>query len=372
MATHDVTFRILGTLDPSLIAALQNAQKNIKNLSELGKNVNKKAVAQAQKLAASQEQLNAIHEYRKLQRAINQTSAARGNEMLKLSQLNMQQTQETQKLSDMQKGYKELAKAQRRMSDNARVQREGVDVARANLKSAKASGDVERIKAAQVALRQQQEAAKSAAAALKEVNSALKQGKAELAAQKNSVKSLNDAFNSSSKNVSKLRDQLTSQQAQLREAQNKLSAQGLNGSLAAHEMQLRAQIQQTTQALNAEIAALERRNQIHTNFQNAQQNLSNAYSNFQNAVDTAGTIMNPFVSATKTAMDFEYQMKRVQAVAEMKNIRSGNLKQVTADMKAFEAQAKALGAATEYTAVDIARAQYYFGKQPSLYVTQAA
>ena len=82
--------------------------------------------------------------------------------------------------------------------------------------------------------------------------------------------------------------------------------------------------------------------------------------------------MNPFVSATKTAMDFDYQMKRVQAVTEMKNIRAGNLRQVTSDMAAFEAQAKALGASTEYTATDIARAQYYFGKQPSLYVTQAA
>lgn len=90
--------------------------------------------------------------------------------------------------------------------------------------------------------------------------------------------------------------QLASQQAQLTQARASLPA----GTLAAHEMQLCAQIQQTTNALNAEIAAIERRNQIANNFSNANQNLANAYSNFQSAVDSA-QVVQPLADASYQA-----------------------------------------------------------------------
>ena len=71
--------------------------------------------------------------------------------------------------------------------------------------------------------------------------------------------------------------------------------------------------------------------------------------------------MSPFKAAVENAMDYEFAMSKVKALTQMRNIREGNLQQVTKNMAALDAQAKQLGASTEYTATEIANAMSFYG-----------
>ena len=302
-------------MDPSLLAALQNAQKNIGALGNAAKAINARALAQANKLAAAQAVLKNVQNYKALQNAIRQTRAQMAGERLSLGVLQSARAAENQKLADMRQAYQRLQ-----------------TVYRENKRSMGAE-------AAQV------------------MKSQLQSARAELKIQADAVKGIEKQFAQASQAVAKLNRQLAVQQAKLAALGSKVNV----GNLAAQEAALREQIQATTNALNQEIAALERRNRLQSNFANAQQNLSNAYGNFQNAIDTAGTLMAPFKGAVENAMEFEYAMSKVKALTQMRNIRSGNFEQVRQDMQALETQAKQLGATTEFTQTEIANAMGFYG-----------
>ncbi|MBR4153367.1 MAG: phage tail tape measure protein [Selenomonadaceae bacterium] len=350
--SYNVSFNILGNLDPSLLASIKKAQESMESLGKL----NGKALANAQKLANLQSKADEIANYRALQKAMKDAQAARTTELLTAANTNSAYTKSKQKLDDMKRGMKELAKTQKRLQDNSALQRRGVEIARAGLKNAKKSGDIDSIKAAQDALARQQEAARRARDELKEVNAAIRQGKNELRDQQREVKSLSNNFTQSNARAQQLQQQLQQQHQQLAQLRTTLPT----GNLANQEAQLRTQIQQTTNALNAEIAALERRNQIQANFSQRQQDLSNAYSNFQNSLQTAQTIMNPFVDAANNAMTFEKAMSRLKSLTQMRNLRSGNITQANEEMASLKATIEKLGATTEYTAVEAAEAANYF------------
>ena len=350
--SYQVSFDILGSIDKSLLGALKQAQKNIAALGKL----NGKAIGQAQKLSAAQKKLTDLTQYKDLTRAVQAATKARAQELLTANRQLAAQKAANRQLDDMKKAYRELQKAQTRLKNNAQLQRGGVDLARAGLKSAKKSGDVNAIKAAQDALLKQQESARRAAQAVKDINAALKLGRAELKAQQNSVKELGNNFSNSSARDAQLQQQLAQQHAQL----NQLRATAPN-NLGQAETHLRAEIQATTAALNQEIAAIERRNQVLNNFSQRQQDLANAFSNFQNAVQTAQSIMTPFAAAADNAMNVEFEMSRVKALTQMRNIKSGDNARVEREMAQLAAQVTKLGATTEFTRAEIAQAQGYFG-----------
>ena len=351
--SYKVSFDILGSLDPSLLAAIKGAQNSLKDLSRL----NGRAIAQAQKLSAANKKLADIENYKNLRRSIEAANKARAQEIINASRANAQLQQQKQNLQDMRRAYRELQKTQERLKGNARTQREGVDLARAGLKNAKSTGDVNAIRQAQEALRLQQESAKRAAQAVKEINAAIKQGNAELKAQQASIRTLQSSFANSSDKARQLSQQLATQRAELANLRGRVNVSNLGNE----ETRLRSEIQATTDALNREIAALERRNQIFSNFSQANQDFANAYSNFQNSLDTAKTIMTPFKDAAQNAETFEFAMSKVKALTQMQNIRDGNLKQVADDMAALTAQAERLGATTEFTSTEVANAMGRFG-----------
>ena len=209
--SYKVSFDILGSLDPSLLAAIKGAQNNIAALSRL----NGRAIAQAQKLSAANKKLADIENYKNLRRSIEAANKARAQEIINASRANAQLQQQKQNLQDMRRAYRDLQKTQERLKGNARTQREGVDLARAGLKNAKSTGDVNAIRQAQDALRRQQESAKRAAQAVKEINAALKQGNAELKAQQASIRTLQSSFANSSDKARELSQQLATQRAEL-------------------------------------------------------------------------------------------------------------------------------------------------------------
>ena len=179
---------------------------------------------------------------------------------------------------------------------------------------------------------------------------------AEIKAQAKVVQNLDRAYDSLPARTRQLQAQLDAQRTQLSQLRTKLPT----ANLAAAEQSLRAQIDQTTAALNREIAALERRNQIHSNFTQRQQELSNAYSNFQNSLDTAQTIMNPFKDAADNAMTFEKSISRLKSLTQMRAIRSGDTANVQREMESMTATIERLGMTTEYTANQIAGAANFY------------
>lgn len=350
--TYQVKFDILGSLDPSLLAAIQNAQKSIKSLSGL----NGKALQNAQKLSAAQNKLNSLSNYKETLRAVQNLSQARAGEVLTANRSLAQQKAAQKQLDVMKSGFKELIKVQSRLKQNAQLQKNGVALARAELKNAKASGDVAAIKAAQDALQAQQQSAQKAAQAVKEINAAIKQGRAELKAQQNSVKELGNTFANSTARAQQFQQQLQAQHAQL----NQLRA-AAPSNLGQAETRLRAEIQATTAALNQEIAAIERRNQVFNNFSQRQQDLFNAYNNFQSSLDTARQIMTPFKDAADNAMTFEKNISRLKSLTQMRNLRAGDMATVEREMASMTQVIEHLGATTEFTANEIAGAANYFG-----------
>lgn len=185
----------------------------------------------------------------------------------------------------------------------------------------------------------------------------LKAARAELKAQQRLVDDLGKQSEASSSKAQKLRETLSAQQSKLTQLRSTLP-HGINTSA---EAALRAQIDQTTQALNREIAAIERRNQVLANFSQANQDLVNAWSNFQSSLSTAATILNPFKEAADNAEEFEYAMSRVKSLTQMRNLKEGNFARVESEMASLTEQAKALGAATEFTKTEVAQAQGYLG-----------
>lgn len=350
--SYSVNFDIRGSIDGSLLNSIKKAQKDLEALGKL----NGKALANAQKYSAATKKLADIEHYKDLTRAVQAAAKARANELVTANRQLAAQKKANQQLADMKKSYQELQRVQARLKQNAQVQRNGLDLVRADLKNAKASGDVAAIRAAQQALSQQQQAAARAALEVRNLNAALKQGREELKAQQNHVKEIDNNFAQSSQRAQQLQQQLQTQHAQL----NQLRATAPQ-NLGQAETHLRQEIQATTAALQQEIAAIERRNKVFNDFSQRQQDVANAYSNFQNAVDTAQTIMNPFKDAADNAKTFEYALSQVKALTSMQNIRDGNIKQVEKDMAALTAQAERLGATTEFTATEVAEAMKYYG-----------
>ena len=303
-----INFLINGSENVS--AAVTKAAKQIQRLGNLAN-----AIRQAKTLDNAQNLMRQFDAYKKLQDAIKNAQAARAQELLTASRANAQHSREQKNLQDMRRAYE-------RLNDFWKANRKGMGV-----------DD-------RIFWQDQMRAAKD-----------------QLKAQTKLVENLGRSPAQALERANQLQLKLAQQQAQLSQLRTQLPT----ANITAAESALRSQIQATTQALNAEIQALERRNRVAQNFSNAQQDLNNAYNNFNNAVDTARTILNPFEEAAQNAITFEQMTSRVKALTQMRNIKEGRLDQVERDMELLTAQAEHLGATTEFTRLEVAAAQSYFG-----------
>ena len=304
--SRTITFTIEGS--DRLSSVLANAQKNLRGLTSATLSAN------AKRLQAAQGVLKNVEAYQKLQRAILANNVAQIQNRADQAKLLKQRQEAVAQLSDMKKAYSQL-------QDAFKANRRSMGTAAANT-----------------------------------FKEQLRSAAQEIKAQERTVRNLDRAFDSLPNQAQKLREQLAAQQSQLASLRTRLPT----ANLAAAEAALRAQIQQTTQALNQEIAALERRNQIHSNFTQRQQDLSNAYSNFQSSLDTAQTLMNPFTQAADNAMTFEKGISRLKSLTQMRNIRAGDMATVRREMESLTATIEHLGMTTEYTSNQIAGAANFY------------
>jgi len=199
--------------------------------------------------------------------------------------------------------------------------------------------------------RQMKEEAKNVKAALKESEA--------------NTKAAGRAFEQAKNQAASLRNKLAEQRAELQQIKANMESAGYSAQhLSQSESRLRQEIQQTTRALEqanrvqAQVDA--RRAALETNHK-AQTDAYNAYSNFQNAIGTAQTIVSPFAGAIENAMTFEHAMSRVKALTQSGLIRQGDFDAVNANMQKLEAQARELGATTQFTMTQAADAMGYLG-----------
>lgn len=347
MASRTIQFVISGKENVSqAVAAARNSLNNLRGAT--GKiNALQRSLANAQNLQ------KLIGDYRQLQRAINSAQAAQAQNVLKASRSLAAQSQAVKQLNAMKEAYKNLQRYQR--GERASLDVDKASVAR--LKSAlQLNANSMGVDAARIFREQIRAAEREIKSREKSLNQIMRGAKLDLSAQAAAVKSFGDAFTTANSKAQQLRATLASQQSQLAALRSAMNAQGLSGGLlAGHEMRLRAEIQQTINAINRETEAFNRRNHAAQNFSRAQQDMANAYSNMQNAEQTVETLMSPFTAATKVAMNFEREMSKVKALTQMRNIRAGNTAAVESEMSSLKELAERLGATTEFTSAEAAQ-----------------
>lgn len=372
--SYTVSFNITGAMDGSLLAAIQSAQNALKGLNQTAR-----AASNASKLtglAGVGQSLNAIQQaankFRELKKAAAESQQALANAQKQAGQLARQSKTDAQAVDDLRKKYADLSKAQSLAQREQAADKANAKALRAQLKELKAAyaeakkiGDASKmagltsaINSTGAALQAQQAKIKATAQAYKELADKIKQTKSDLRAAESAAASSGKGFDSARSQAASLKASLQSQLEALQRLRSQLGAAGFNTSnFAASERALQSEIDRVNQSLQRQQQLLQARQ----NFNAAAGNLGLASAGMMGALYTAQQVAQPFRTAVDNAMTFEHAMSRVKALTQSANIRAGRTEQVEREMAALEAQARELGATTQFTMTQAAQAMGYLG-----------
>ena len=283
----------------------------------------------------------------------------------KVKELGTQYQQAQQTISQLKAKQQELKvsfEQSQRTTDQLKTKLAGLKAIKAEMeKSGKSKQDEaykslqNQIKQISQALQQAKAATKSAQNEFKTLSSGVRQAESEL-------QRLGNAFNKAKADAKGLGTSMTSQLSTMRQLQSSLSAAGYSTqNFGASQMRLQTQIAQATTEMQRQAQAQARLQQVRQNQSQAQFDFNNASNNFSGTVAMAQSVMTPFSGAIEKAMDFEHAMSKVKALTQGENIRNGNLEQVRTDMARLTAQAKELGATTQFTMTQSAEAMSFLG-----------
>lgn len=398
MAGRELTLalKIQGKLESSYPESLRRALQEAKSLENkygaLAKklkdqqkltnaNGGNKYLQQQMKLA---EQLGKMHgvkgqseEYAALKRSQAANNKQYAEAKAKVKELGTQYQQAQQTMSQMKKRQDELSRsmtAARRKKDEYKTELAGLEGLRRQMiadsgmpkkkfkTTEKYKELAERIESTKRMLEGSKVAAKAAEENYKSYGKAIRQAE-------NELKQMGAAYNKAKTDAKGMGASMTSQLSRIRQLQSSLNASGYStASFGASQLRLRTQIAQATAEMQRQAAAAARLRQQQAHTQQLRQSQSqaafdfnNAQSNFGSAVSTAQQVMSPLASAIDNAMEFEYAMSKVRALTQSANIRRGYFGQVNEEMAQLEAQARVLGATTEYTMTQVANAQGFYG-----------
>ena len=170
----------------------------------------------------------------------------------------------------------------------------------------------------------------------------------EIRSQQQSVTSSRQNYNLATAEVNRLNHSLQQQQSQLQSLSSSLSQAGISTTqLSSHEARLQREIERTNSALRNQVQYNSARDRMN----NASQNVSYAAGNFSGAIDTAKTIFSPITSAVQTYANFDATMSKVRAITGATGT----------DFEQLTAQARQLGATTQFSASESAEAMTYLG-----------
>lgn len=387
--SYTVSFNITGAMDGSLLAAIQSAQNALKGLNQTAR-----AASNASKLtglAGVGQSLNAIQQaankFRELKKAAAESQQALANAQKQAQQLGREYSQSHQKqiqeLNKQKNALKDLKTAQaaanksleqyragwRHFRDERAIIKyklhelgaKGRKIPRELLGTAKGneigrlltqlSENKKALEAQRQKFREARDEAQKYAKQIRETQNAIK-NQERLAAQGS------QEFNAARANVQNLKASLQSQLEALQRLRSQLGAAGFNTSnFAASERALQSEIDRVNQSLQRQQQLLQARQ----NFNAAAGNLGLASAGMMGALYTAQQVAQPFRTAVDNAMTFEHAMSRVKALTQSANIRAGRTEQVEREMAALEAQARELGATTQFTMTQAAQAMGYLG-----------
>ena len=388
--SFSVSFNINGSLDGTLAAAIHNAANAMRGLGNAAKTASASAQASKSGLQGMANALNQLNmgatRFKALDAALKQTTAdfSKSTAALNAAKENFnQQTQAAeklrQKLAELQ-AERDKAKTNRgneRTALNAfREQRralreeykavdksfaqyiadfpkKGFSIWHKKLEDLKAQ-----LQANQTAIENQRAKFQETGKAYADLTAKIKQAKAELKPLAEAEKQSGDSLAQVRRNAEWLKQSYQQQFGALSQLKAALSSAGVNVShLAQEEARLQGEINRVNAALERQAAL----NQARANSSAAAQEMFNAYNNFQNALQTAETIASPFKAAIDNASEFEYAMSQVKALTQMRNIRTGDMERVREEMEDLRTEAERLGATTEFTSLEVAKAMGYYG-----------
>ena len=322
MKTIETIFKISGVLDGSLMAAINAASKAMSGLKGAGKVATAGALDMRNSLAAQLAALQRVQrQYDKYRVALEQLrpglervrEATRRRDEVRLETRKAQESLEAlkTKLTDL--------KRERDRSAKNSEQRRALD---------------EQIRAGRIELK-------------------LQQGRA--GEQERQLKAAQKALEDAAKNYNRTTNTVREMDAALKAAGESTSKIGLMSMALRGKMkEAQAQFERYNQAMTR----LQSANDAHTQ---SASHFNNEWSNMSNAVSTAQSIMQPFKAAVDNAETFEHAMSKVKALTQSQNIKEGNYERVRQEMAELEAQARQLGATTQFTMTQAAEAQGYLG-----------
>lgn len=314
MRTYQIAFTVQGALSGQFSAAMKQAQAQMTALGNSATLATARASKNFRQLESYANNLNTIQgqisSYRQLENAIGSTS--------------VQTAQAKQKTQNLLTEYQ----AQKKQLEAMRVAYDRFKQVRRENKSS--------MSAEQYRLMGEQ----------------LKAMRQELKSQEQAVRSAQSAYAQANRASQSMTNSLRGQQSQLSSLSSSLAQANVNvNQLTQHEAALQREIAQANSALERQAQVASAQNAHQT----ASSNLTNAFGNFQGAVSTAQTLVNPFVGAVQTAMTFEKSMSKVKALTGATG----------AEFERLQAQAKELGATTQFTATQSADAMGYLGQRKS-------
>ena len=322
MKTIETIFKISGVLDGSLMSAINAASKAMSGLKGAGKAATAGASDMRNSLAAQLAALQRVQrQYDKYRVALEQLrpglervrEAMRRRDEVRLETRKAQESLEAlkTKLTDL--------KRERDRSAKNSEQRRALD---------------EQIRAGRIELK-------------------LQQGRA--GEQERQLKAAQKALEDAAKNYNRTTNTVREMDAALKAAGESTSKIGLMSMALRGKMkEAQAQFERYNQAMTR----LQSANDAHTQ---SASHFNNEWSNMSNAVSTAQSIMQPFKAAVDNAETFEHAMSKVKALTQSQNIKEGNYERVREEMAELEAQARQLGATTQFTMTQAAEAQGYLG-----------
>lgn len=384
---YNVSFNITGAMDGSLLSALRNAANAMKGLgnsaraaSASTKNFPSGLAGLAQSLGQLQ---SAAQKFRDLKRAVVESQQALNATQSNTNQLAAQFNRDKAAAEKLRQELEKLRLQRRREEERQGQSRASLKFLRdqraeikAQLKELGAIGKkiprellgtdkgkqigslltrLTENKAALEAARQKFQEQQSLLTAFQR---SISETQKKLREAERAANQSGQGFNSAKSQAASLKATLEQQRATLQQLRSQLGAAGFSTSgFINSERQLQAEIERVNAALRQQQALLQARQ----GFNQSATNLAMSGAELMGAKYTAEQIAEPFTAAAKNAMDFEFAMSKVKALTQMRNIRAGDMERVRVEMEALTKQAEQLGAATEFTATEIAEGMGYFG-----------
>ena len=341
----EVTFAIGATLGGSFNSAFGKAGQSFEALQK--------------QLTSLQQQSGQISDFQKLQETVNRNQASMDMMRSNSQALDTQIVASSEKTAGLKSQYGDAQAEVERLNAALVRNRDAYNAAKLNAESLKnqiqhSTGPTaelqKRYEAAQAEVRRLDGAVKQSAVDFKNAQQNAKRLSTELKASSKETKDMQRQSKDLTTQADKLQTGLDRDREALARMRSELSAAGIDTSnLTERQAKLEAQTKRVADAQS-------RLKEAQANFEAARQNLS--WNNIKGDVMASAGLAYSLYKPVKQAADFEAAMARVNAVAFTGLGKSDKQKALDAEeFQKMQAQARELGRATQYTAVQVANTQ---------------